>query len=115
MRNYKIFPLKTMRENLTELFMEIKGGNINGKKTSDLWGDTFEVKPYKLFMEINGGDINWGFLNELIKNHEGDIVRGDTFHAYHLPQFLHELENYICMRISFHNIWNDKALNGYFN
>ena len=57
------------------------------KNNSDHWGDTFEVKPYMLFMEINGGDINWGFLNELIKNHGGDIVRGDTFHGYHLPQF----------------------------
>ena len=49
------------------------------------------------------------------KNHLGDIVRGDTFHAYHLPQFLHELENYICLHISLHNIGNDKVLYGSFN
>ena len=67
MRKYGTFPLKTMRKKLTELFMETNGG--------------------KLFIEINGRDINWGFHNELIKNHGGDIVRGFTFHAYHLPQF----------------------------
>ena len=40
MRNYEIFPLKTMRENLTELFMEIKGGNI-------LMGKNFEGTLFK--------------------------------------------------------------------
>ena len=32
MRKYDIFPLKTMREKLTKLFIKINGGNINVKK-----------------------------------------------------------------------------------